>query len=95
MLVCLVDSSSAFDTVWHAGLFYKLHKLGVMVMVMVMVNFYSALILSDKLKCANMPLDIVFGKDFDTALVNLEAVWTCMRRANLRLKTLKMRALPC
>jgi hypothetical protein len=29
VFVCLLDSSSAFDMVWHAGLFYKLHELGV------------------------------------------------------------------
>ena len=29
VVVCLLDSSSAFDTVWHNGLFFKLHKLGV------------------------------------------------------------------
>jgi hypothetical protein len=27
--VCFLDASSAFDTVWHNGLFVKLHKLGV------------------------------------------------------------------
>lgn len=27
--ICLLDSSSAFDTVWHTGLFYKLYMLGV------------------------------------------------------------------
>ena len=27
--ICLLDSSNAFDTVWHAGLFYKLHELGI------------------------------------------------------------------
>ena len=32
---------------------------------------------------------IVFGKDFDSALLNLEAVWTRMRQANLRLKPSK------
>ena len=32
---------------------------------------------------------IVFGKDFDSALFNLEAVWTRMRQANLRLKPSK------
>ena len=29
VLVCFLDSSSAFDTVWHYGLFFKLYELGV------------------------------------------------------------------
>jgi hypothetical protein len=29
VFVCLLDSSSAFDTVWHTGLFHKLHTLGI------------------------------------------------------------------
>ena len=27
--VCLMDNTKAFDTVWHAGLFVRLHDLGI------------------------------------------------------------------
>ena len=29
MYVALLDVKEAFDTVWHAGLFYKLQKVGI------------------------------------------------------------------
>ena len=29
VFVCFLDSATAFDTVWHTGLFVKLHRLGI------------------------------------------------------------------
>ena len=29
LYVCFIDFKKAFDSVWHKGLFYKLHKVGI------------------------------------------------------------------
>lgn len=34
LYVCFLDAQKAFDTVWHNGLFYKLHKAGISVEIM-------------------------------------------------------------
>ncbi len=46
--MCLSDSSSALDTVWHNGLFYKLYHIGVKVRLWLLLynlcNWYEDMV---------------------------------------------------